>query len=269
IPSADYSALVAVPSEFQAEYRNFLERLVESGLLQGYESYGLDWFRLRSLDENDYNFRRGRWEVDWKARYQRPVHIEEPPTESKSLFRADRLDLLILKELGLDGTQRLSQMARKLNLTYRAVYYHYIEHLIGQGLIGKYSVYPTAARDEPWTLVLHLLHGLTIDETVQAENLFHRVPFTWMDGYGRKEGLYAAFTALPTTETTNMFEFISERILDLRRKYSFELVSLAHSKRYTVPYEMMEEDGVWGFEPRQALKEVVVEPPRQSLNLKK
>ncbi len=265
LPRGDYYALVAVPPRLQNRYREFLEQLVESGFLRSFRSYGMDWFRLRSLDENDYNFKRGRWEVDWGSLDKRKVHVEEPPAEPKRAFSPDSMDLLIIKELELDATQRLSELARKLNLTYRTIYYHYTEHVVGQGLIKKYIVYPTPAyRSGEVTGVLHLLQGLSTDELVAAENLFHRVPFTWMDGYGEEDRQYVAYTRVPTSQVTKMFEFVSERMAGLREKYSFELVSLAHSKGYTIPYEMIGEDGVWGFDSRRALQKVVAEPPRQS-----
>ena len=77
-----------------------------------------------------------------------------------------------------------------------------------------------------------------------------------MDGFSARDRLYYALTALPIAEETDMFEFISGRLEGMREKYSFDLVSLAHSRSYTIPYEMMEQDGVWVFEPRKALQQV-------------
>ncbi|MFQ5951341.1 MAG: hypothetical protein ACE5KH_04575 [Candidatus Geothermarchaeales archaeon] len=256
IPSADYSALAAVPLEFQGQFREFLKGLVESGLLRDYQSHGMDWFRLRSLDEADYSFRRRRWEVDWKRLDGREVHVEKVPAAAEGAFRSDRVDLLILKELQLDATIRLSRMARKLKHKYKTIYYHFNEHVVDRGLIRRYAVYPKVPPGDGGAVVIHVLKGLSSSELVEAENLFHRVPFTWMDGYGREKGLYVALTALPGAQLTDMFEYISEGIPAFREKHSFKVLSLAHTKSFTVPYQMMTKEGAWRFEPQQALREV-------------
>ena len=260
IPSADFSALAAVPFEFQGRFRDFLEGLVESGLLKSYELHEMDWFRLRSLDEADYSFRRRRWHVDWKGLDQREVRVERTSAEATRVFRPDRVDLLILKELQLDATIRLSRMARKLKKKYKTIYYHFNEHVVDQGLISRYAVYPRIPPGDGGTVILHLLHDLANDELVATENLFHRVPFTYMGGYGRGEGVYAAYTALPGAELTNMLEYISDGIRGFGEKHSLRVLSLDHMKSYTVHPHMMGKDGVWRFEPQQALREVIAEP---------
>ena len=270
IPQGDYYTLVALPPPLEHHYNRFLEHLVESGVLQNHRSYCMDWSRLRSLDENDYDLRRGRWKVDWEALDKRRVPVEEPPTEPIGPSAADKTDLLILKEIQLDATQRLSKMVRTLNLTYRTVYYHYTEHVVAQGLINRFVVYPgPTERDGRGTAIVHLLRGLSTDELVLAENLFQRLPFTWMDSISGEDRLYMIYTALPNSELSNMFRYISHLPLAIKEKYSFELLDVDHIKNFTIPYEMMEKDGVWGFEPRRALEKVIAEPAGLPLDLKK
>ncbi|MFQ5951414.1 MAG: hypothetical protein ACE5KH_04960 [Candidatus Geothermarchaeales archaeon] len=264
LPSEDYFALVAVPPEFDHRYREFLEGLVQSKVLKKYDWHTMDWFRLRSVDENNYSFQQREWKVDWQTVDQRQVRVEEPRSEDRIELRADRTDILILKELQLDATRRLSKIARKLNLTYRTVYYHYTEHVVGQGLINKYTVYPDVAYPSNGGItLLHLFGGLDTDGLVVAENAFHQLPFTWMDGYGEEEGLYVVLTPLPSAELRDTLVSIARKIRGFRTKFSYTLLDSKERRYYTLPYEMMTEDSEWTFEPELAVRTVVAERPLQ------
>jgi hypothetical protein len=258
LPRGDYSVMVALPPEHKKQYKEMMNRLVESGILGSFESYSMGWFRHRSLDENDYRFKRGRWNVNWDVLDEREIQTESSSTSRRSRWFPDSTDVAILGELQEDATQKLSYLSRKLGQTYRTIYYHYNEHVIEEGLVRDFVVFPDLSRKKNRrTGMLHFLKGIRSNNVPDAEALFERIPFTFLSGFGQEQGVYVAFTVLPIPEVTNMLEYISQNIAGFEENYSFELISLQHSQWYPVPHDMMDQEGHWIFDGEQAFQRLM------------
>ncbi len=252
IPQGNYIALFALPQNTAGQYEEFLTRLEERGILA---DFSLDEVRAsvhKPMDPRFFNFRSGRWEVEWgMVAQQAPVPIPSggrPPAED-----FDYYDLLVIKELQKDSLQHLTGIAKKLKVHQKTLEYHYRTHVQRWKLVPSYRI--RWAQDTSKRLIHSLattrltFNGLSRTELASAQAAVSKIPFLWAEDL-LESGTYIATLYVPVTDLISTFAYINDALPNLRLKLDVGFIKPSDASFFTIPYNMYHKDG-WKFDLRQ------------------
>jgi DNA-binding Lrp family transcriptional regulator len=264
IPQGNYVALFALPQNTTEQYQKFLSGLEAKGILGGFSLDRVLVSRHKAMDARFFNFRSGRWEIEWtKIALQTPTPL--PPIKGSRPEEFDYYDLLVIKELQRDSFQHLTEIARRLKIHQKTLEYHYRTHVQKWKLVPSYRVRWT--QDTTKKLVhsvattLLTFERLTKPELTRVQAAVSKIPFLWVEDL-LQDGTYIATLHVPVTDMINVNSYINNAISDLSSKVSIGLVKPADATSFTIPYNMFKDDR-WKFDVRQmenALREESVIP---------
>ncbi len=252
IPQGNYIALFALPQNTASQYEEFLARLQEKGILANFSLDEVLTSAHKPMDPRFFNFRSGRWEVEWgKVAQQAPVPIPTGGRPSAEDF--DYYDLLVIKELQKDSLQHLTGIAKKLKVHQKTLEYHYRTHVQKWKLVPSYRI--RWAQDTSKRLIHSLattrltFSDLSRTELTSAQAAVSKVPFLWAEDL-LESGTYVATLYVPVTDLISTFSFINDALPNLRLKLDVGFIKPSDASFFTIPYNMYHKDG-WRFNLRQ------------------
>ncbi len=252
VPQGNYVALFALPQNTADQYREFLSGLVDKGILGSFTLDQILVSRHKAMDPSFFNFRSGRWEIEWNKVAERPP-IPLPSGSRQAPADFDYYDLLVIKELQKDSLQHLTGIAKKLKVHQKTLEYHYRTHVQKWKLVQSYRVRWT--QDTTKRLVhsvattLMTFHGLSGAELGEVQAAMSKVPFLWSEDL-LKDGTYVATLYVPVVDMVSFTSYISDAVPYLSSKVSVGFVKPGEASSFTVPYNMYQ-DGEWKLNPRQ------------------
>jgi len=257
LPQGTYISIIALPPNLKARYVEFLNSMVNLGILASYRMDDLAWIRHLSMRPEYYSFDTKTWNVDWESLHQSRVIVKKMMDSDVGEPMADKTDLLILSELQIDSMKPISKIAKNLGLKSKTVRYHYMEHIIRRGLITNFIVRWQGLGAKAWRSTLNMpieLRDLTRGSLLEVQKAFHRLPFTWFDAVSSNQSLYLAFVSLPIDQYVNFLNYLRTNITDYDRRFGIKFIDTSCADSYTVPYEMFDEARGWIFNPEETLE---------------
>jgi DNA-binding Lrp family transcriptional regulator len=260
LPYNEYYAMFAIPTRYRKEYRNFLDSLIEEGILNNYYAYELTSCRHLSLNAKYFDFDNWEWKIDWNNLESPDVNVEQP-FESELLKDplVDYHDLLILKELQINSLRSLSEIAKKLNMNPRTILYHFNEHIIRRGIINQYYIkwwYKKISDEEKVSLILQV-YDINEKEIRILKEEIEKLPFTFFDAYSLESRFYIAQQLLPAEHINNTLKYLT-KIKKMHGINNFSLEFIEKEEAFTTPYEEFDEREGWIFNRERTLKEVLL-----------
>jgi DNA-binding Lrp family transcriptional regulator len=252
IPQGNFITLFALPNGTTDQYREFLAGLKSKGILS---SFTLDRDlvnRNKPMDPRFFNFRSGRWEIEWN----KVPELQASPLPSGTRTEAqafDAYDLLIIKELQKDSLQHLTGIARKLRVHQKTLEYHYRTHVQKWKLIPSYRI--RWAQDVSKRLVhstattRFAFRGLSKSELVEAQAAVSKIPFLWSEDL-LEDGTFTAFMYVPLTDLMAVSAYVNDAVPHLGSRLEIGLVKAAESYAFTIPHHMYQGEQ-WKFNARQ------------------
>lgn len=255
LPQGTFISIVALPPSLKAQYVEFLDSLMDLGILTSYWMDELAWIRHLSMRPEYYDFETKAWKVDWDSLHQSKVIVKRMMDSEVGEPMADKTDLLILKELQINSMNPISKIAERLGLKPKTVRYHYMEHILRRGLIPNFIVRWQGFREEIQRSILNAFiefRNLTERSLLDVQKVFHRLPFTWFDAVSNNRSLYLAFLSLPVTQYMSLLSYLQANTFAY--KFEIKLIDTSCTVGYTIPYEMFNETQGWTFNPEKTLK---------------
>ena len=246
LPQGHHVALFALPRGSTEQYTDVLSRLQERGILKGFDLQEVVANRHAAMDPEFFNFRSGRWEVEWeklRSRATAPLRL----AGSVKAHKVDLYDLLLIKEFQKDATQHVVEIAKDLKVDPKTLEYHYRTHVSGRKLIRSYYVRWT--RDIEKTLAHSVattrltFRNLDSRTAVKAQSAIERIPFLWAEELLR-DGTYVATLNIPVEEMIATQAYINGALLDLGTSVEIGFVKPKEASSFTIPYELFRE-GAW------------------------
>jgi hypothetical protein len=260
VPQGNYVALFALPKNTSDQYRGLLTKLGQKGILNSASLDGVLVTRHKAMDPRFFNFRSGRWEIEWeRVAEQAPIPLPLGNRQHAEDF--DYYDLLIIKELQMDALQHLTGIAKKLRVHQKTLEYHYRTHVQKWKLVPSYSIRWT--QDTTRRLVhsvattMLTFHGLSRLEYTQIQAAISRIPFLWSE-HLLQNGTYIATVHTPVTDIIKVTSYISNALPNLFSRVEVGFVEPADATLFTIPYNMYQADG-WRFDVRQVESAVLRE----------
>lgn len=267
VPQGNHIALFALPHGTTEQYSDFLSGLVDRGVLSRFALEEVVADRQKVMDPRFFDFRSGRWEVEWSKVAEQPaIPLHSDRRQRPADF--DDYDLLVIKELQKDSLQHLTGIAKRLKVHQKTLEYHYRIHVQKWKLVPSFRIrwmQGNSRRPIHSTVTTMVrFNRLSRLEFTEVQGAVSKIPFLWQEDLLR-DGTYIAMMYVPLTDLTSVSGYIADAAPGLASRMEVGFVSHEDAASFTVPYHMFQ-DGAWKLNTRQmeaALRKEAAIPPQK------
>ena len=254
-----------IPKGNDRDFESFLKSLLDQGVAKSYE---LNWTtchegvpvrsRWFSTEENRWVFNWDEWVKEVEAiEGELPWTLKDPEDWP---IRVDYEDLLIIKELEIDGKSTMIDISKKLGIPVERVKYHFREHVSKRGLLEGYQIeiaqFPILVSDY---LFLNFEFD-SYDKFVKFTLSLYDKPFPTFLGKVLNENILMSHIRIPRREFRNFIEALSWLIKKgFLRTYNYVFQDINQTWRESIPYEHFS-DGRWDYDAKghqERLREIL------------
>jgi len=258
MPGGEYLVNASVPVEHVEGFTKFLDGLEARGLFRNEIVAVFDWYRMVPMRAECYDFSTGRWDFDWSNLGKPEVWRLFPPQSATF----DYADLLILKELSIDATRPMIDVAKKLGASYKKLAWHFKTHVKARKLLRGYTLnWVGTSYDFKIEKALHRRHRyLTVDllvcnlSEVERMGLMSRtnqLPFLWAEAGGRN---YWAQFAFPIDNIVEAYQHLQGALRPIRDRARLLVTDPTNALSFTISYKLYDErSGAWSFNSEELL----------------
>lgn len=254
-----YYSQHAIPISNQQDFRLYLDQLVTRGVVKDYqllwlgESYSpLPNFEYYDPKERSWKFEWQQWGQSIKS--GRIADGKRPAASSQGDF--DKKDLIILKELSLDGRVTLASLSKLLGMTLPATKYRF-DRLVEDGFVADFVISLLPFIPEVSDLVDLRLDFTNENGMKNADKVLSRTPFVLT--LTPIIGLHslAVRIYLPRQEMTNLMSFLSTLARDdILAGYSYVVLDRSTQLTQTFSYKTYNDESGWEYDNREYLQVV-------------
>jgi len=247
LPDGKYIVHCSVPDECVEDYREFFGELQKKGIFKSLEVHTYQWFRNPPMKTTLYDFDEGVWDFDWstETKIDRQAAAHRPSTKEKF----DMIDLLILKQLQMDGGKTLAEMAESLNINYKTLTWHFRKHIEERKLIKGYVIkwmgttYDYVAerstnKKHTYLWVVVMFSDLDQPKKLEVMARLNILPFIWQEAVG---DTYEAELIFPIESLTEGLQYLAEVISDTKTTARYYIVDQTNALGFTIIPELYDE----------------------------
>ena len=258
MPDGRYVVNASVPEEFVSQYFEFIRALEAKGLFRCDKLLAFDWFRRVPMRAKFYDFETGRWDFEW-SNLGKPEGWGYRPSNR---IKFDYTDLLIMKELQGDATELLKDMAKKFNVGYKKLAWHYNTHVKQRGLLRGYTLNWMGTRyDFKLEKALHRKHryfrvdflaeNLSETERMELMSKTNALPFLWAEMGGRN---YWAQFAFPVDNVVEAYQYLTSAVQPLENRTQMIVMDQTNALSFSISYRLFnQQKKAWTFDHAQVL----------------
>ena len=257
MPNGGYMINASVPEELLGRYFDFIRALEAKGLFRCKKILAFEWYRQVPMRAKFYDFDTGRWDFEW-SNLGRPEAWRYKPS---GRIRFDYTDLLILKELRIDSTQLLKDMAKKFNIGYKKVAWHYNTHVKKRGLLRGYTLNWMGTRyDFKLEKALHRKHryfhvdmlaeNLSEVERMELMSRTNALPFIWAEAGGQN---YWAQFAFPVDNMVEAYQYLADAIRPVKDRAQIIAIDQTNALSFTISYKLYDRKKGWMLDENELL----------------
>ncbi|EMR73107.1 transcriptional regulator [Thaumarchaeota archaeon SCGC AB-539-E09] len=134
-----------IPKKNAGDFIEFLDYLVNIKVARSYEINWSTCFEGVPVLRKWFDPEKKAWFFDWESWMRDvktiegslPITLIEPDDWP---IKIDYTDLLIIKELEIDGRKTLTNISKKIGIPLETVKYHFREHVLKRGLVEGYQI---------------------------------------------------------------------------------------------------------------------------------
>ena len=245
-----------IPKKNVDDFIGFLDHLMDINVARSYEINWSTCFEGVPVLHKWFDSKQKAWFFDWESwmrdvktiEGKLPITLIEPDDWP---IKVDYTDLLIIKELEIDGRRTLTDISKKLGIPLETVKYHFREHVSKRGLVEGYQI------------------EIYRSPSLVSENIFFKFEFDSYEKYKKFAlslrdkpfpffmGKVLGENALLTQVYLSKWEFrkfiiaVSDLIKQgLVSKYHYVITDVFQMWRETIPYQHFV-DGKWDYNPEK------------------
>ena len=245
-PYEGWGGVWTIPRDNVDDFKLFLKSLVDLGVAKNVE---INWTtchegipvksRWFSIEENSWVFNWDEWikEVE-EIEGELPWTVKDPEDWP---IRVDYADLLIIKELEIDGRATMTDISKNIGIPLETVKYHFRQHISKRNLIEGYQI--EIFRFPPLSSEL-LFFTFEFDSQEHFKKFalsLHDKPFPIHIGKILGENKLESHIYLPKKEFRKFIKALSLLIRKgLLKSYKYWIQDMFIQWRETIPYEHFE-----------------------------
>jgi len=208
-----------------------------------------------------FDFDKKTWSIKWQdwineisnASTLLPEYLKESDAFA---VNADKIDLLLLKELEKDGSAEFTKLAEVVKITPEGIGYRYHKHIIGKNLISDYQVaifpYPTPI-SEACTFIIKFASQKNL---AMFSNTLQNKPFVRSYFKAVGQDILIVNVYVLRNEFTTFLDALNSLIdKSLIESFFYVIHDLTSFKRQTISYEYFS-DNRWKYDHESMLKSI-------------
>jgi DNA-binding Lrp family transcriptional regulator len=250
-----------VPKEKTRAFEEFADVLIDYGVARSIELNWSTCFEGIPVQKRWFNTKDSAWTFDWQEWKKEVATIEgtlpytlvEPDDWP---IKVDLEDLLIIKELEINGRATLTDIAKTIGLPLETVKYHFREHVTKRGLIEGYQV---EIYRFPFPLSEILMFKFEFDSYDQMRRFalaIHDKPFPTNIGKVLGENALVSQMYFPKWEFRMFINTLSSMIREgLLKNYHYVIQDMYQNWRQTIAYQHFK-DGDWVYDEAKHYREI-------------
>jgi len=253
-------AVYTIPVNHASDFEVFAHRLEEAGLAKQVQVLWSTCFHYVHFTSNWYEKASGAWKFqwdEWSKETQKKGAVELPRTlrdPDEFPIKADKSDLLILKELEKNPLVRMTYLAQKIGMSQQLAAYHYLRHIQEQNIIESFEIsfpYFEKASSDKFMFVLEFDSHERLARF--ASSLLDK-PFARGLGKVLGKNTLLAHLYLPRAEFRQFVDRLSGMIRTGQIKtYNYVILDPTKSERQTISYEHFE-NKKWHYDHEKSIK---------------
>jgi DNA-binding Lrp family transcriptional regulator len=248
-----------VPIKSMKHFRKYIKRLQEVGLAAkssiiptGEYIPNLPNFDYYNPVNSEWTFQWGRWLT---ALSKAPVRTIEDPVSYA--IRADKKDMLIVRELEKDGRKSFAELAPLLGISLQGVKYHYDKKLIPTGIVKYFGFDILPYPDEVTACHEILINFRNTREMNGFYSLVKSLFFVLGVTKVLHENALLIRTYILQNHAQSLFDFLSDMAKEGHvESYSALRQNLVERDVQTIPYDLYDQETGWDFELKKYLAEL-------------
>jgi DNA-binding Lrp family transcriptional regulator len=251
-------ALFGFPEEFREKLEDYFAEASRLGLLDNYALYWVTDFCEKPPNFSWFDFKRRGWSFQWQ-RWIKEIERDSEGFPKKLLdpeayvVLADKVDLLLLKELEKDGSTEFKALAKVVDMTPEAVRYRFQNHIIKRQLIADYEIsifpYPYQSSD----MSCFVIEFKTKEALAKFVNSLSDKPFIL--NYAKVVGQNALVVHfyVPKIEFSNLVDSLNSLVeTHFVERFFHVSLDISSYQRQTVSYEFFE-NNKWTYNHESAV----------------
>jgi hypothetical protein len=244
-----FGALYLPANEKGYDYLRLFESLRTAGFLTEYTT-NLFTKKLRYNLRPEYvNWETGKYDFEWdKLTDRQPEDTVVGLVENPS---ADKIDLLVLKELELNATKTFKQMQEGIKerpgaeIAERLLLYHFSEHVVRRKLLSRYKVYFPVSE----CLAVYLVASLKPTSRGEYLKMIRRIPYLSIEFLSEQNPMHVSVLNIPGDAYSSFLSYFNRKVLTLTEESRVFVAIPGMRHTYTIPYELYNEDtNSWDYD---------------------
>ena len=251
-------AVQLVPAKALKLFRQYVKRLLDLKLITKSTIILTGEFVPNFLNFAYYNPAINAWTFEWGRwlavlRRKPTATIEDPVTYD---IRADKKDMLIVKELEKNGRKSFAELAPLLGISLQGVKYHYDKKLVPSGIV-KYFAFDVW----PYPEEISARHEILLEfKNAQEMNRFYSLvrELFFVPGVSKvlHQNTLLVRTYILQNQVPSLFKFLSEMAQEGHlESYSAIRQSFVERAVQGIPYRLYDEETGWDFDLRKYLSD--------------
>ena len=249
-----HSSVQLVPANFLRQFRQYVKRLRDLKLISRLTIIPTGEFIPNFPNFSYYNPANNEWTFNWgnwlAAMNKKPTEMIEDP--ENYTIRADRKDMLIVKELEKNGRKSFAELAPLLGISLQGVKYHYDKKLVTTGIVKNFGFDVWPYPEEVAAYHEILLSFKNPQDMNRFFSLVRELFFVLGVAKVLKENGLVVRTYTVQNQVPNLFTFLSEMAQAGHVKsYSVIRKNFVDRNFRSIPYELYDEESGWQFNLRK------------------
>jgi DNA-binding Lrp family transcriptional regulator len=251
-----YYSQHAIPASNQQDFRLYFDQLVTRSVIKDYQLFWLGESYSPLPNFQYYDIKERSWRFEWKewAHAIATGRVSDGKKQDTTNGGFDKKDLIIIKELQLDGRVTLAALSKLLGMTLPATKYRF-DRLIEQGYIADFVITILPFIPEVSDLCEVRLDFTSESLMRNAEKVLSKTPFVLTLTPIMGLNSLAVRIYLPRQEMPNLMTFLSSLARDeIIAGYSY--LQLESTQTQTISYKTYTDDAGWHYDNREYLQSV-------------
>ena len=255
-----FYGIYGIPIDHTEEFEQFVKQIEKLRIAQSINLFWSTSIHTVNLNDNWYDHKSERWVFKWNKWIEdiesQGTSLPHTLVESKSYpQKADRIDIIILKELQKNAACKLCDIAKLLDVSPQDVQYHFKNHVIAKGLIEGYAVFlPHFEAVSDSYCFRFNFH----DEKNMAKFALSLTDKPFVRSIGKIFGKTALFVHiyLPREEFRGFTDILSKLIRNgLMKSYDYAIEDPSRRELQTISYEFFK-DKLWIYDHKEHLQKL-------------
>ncbi len=262
IPDGKVVISFSIPEEFFGNLERLMRELRRARLFRTDKILKFDWIRTAPMRAEFYDFDADKWELDWQLseRWAEEALRYAPSTVGEF----DYSDLLLVKELQVDATRSLTEIAAELRMGYRTALRHYA-HVFDRRLISGYRALWIGSRYDPkrdvfgqlkhrYADLMMIVADTTSSEQEQLRRATNKVPFIWAEAGGKH--LFAELV-VPLEYLNEILRYLEQQFEIAGDRVMYYVGDQNDAIGFTIAYQLFDQRRKkWTFNSSRALTQL-------------